>query len=106
MTANSATTPIFAAKFGWTEDQTKFNNSLISTAGVVGIALGSLFGGKTVTIGRRKATLITQTIGFIGGCLTQILNIPTLCIGRLLYGIAAGHSSIIMSKSIVETFPE
>ena len=58
-TANSQTPPIFAAKFGWTEEQTKLNNSIISTSGVVGMALGSIFGGKTITVGRRKATLMT-----------------------------------------------
>ena len=104
-TANSQTPPIFAAKFGWTEDQTKFNNSLINTSAVVGIALGSFLGGKTITYGRRKATLITQTIGLLGGCLTQVLSVPAICIGRCLYGIAAGHANIIMSKSIVETIP-
>ena len=30
---------------------------------------------------------------------------PTICIGRCMYGIAAGHANIIMSKSIVETIP-
>ena len=30
---------------------------------------------------------------------------PTICVGRCLYGIAAGHANVIMSKSIVETIP-
>ena len=69
-TANTQTTPIFQAKFGWTEAETKFNNTIITTSGVIGMALGSVFGGKTITIGRRKATIITQTIGLVGGLLT------------------------------------
>ncbi len=58
-TCNSLTPPIFAAKLGWSEDDTKFNNSLISTAGVIGMTIGSFLGGKTISIGRRKAALIT-----------------------------------------------
>ena len=58
-TCNSLTPPIFAAKFGWTEDQIKLNNALITTAGVVGMTLGSFLGGKTITLGRRKAALLT-----------------------------------------------
>ena len=104
-TANTQTTPIFQAKFGWDESETKFYNTIITTAGVIGMAIGSVFGGKTITIGRRKATLITQTIGFFGGLLTQIRTVPTICIGRLMYGLAAGHANIIMSKSINETVP-
>ena len=105
-TCNSLTPPIFAAKLGWSEDDMKFNNSLISTAGVIGMTIGSFMGGKTISIGRRKAALITQTIGLIGGGLTQILSVPTMCVGRILYGIAAGNASLIMAKGIVETVPE
>ena len=104
-TCNSLTPPIFAAKFGWTEDQLKLNNALISSAGVVGMTLGSFLGGKAITLGRRKAAILTQSTALVGGCLTQILNVPTICIGRLLYGIAAGTASLIMAKSIVETVP-
>jgi len=33
------------------------------------------------------------------------LHVWTLCLGRLLYGFAAGHLNIIMAKSINETIP-
>ena len=105
LTGNSLTPPIFAAKFGWTEEQTKLNNTLITTAGVIGMTLGSFLGGKIISLGRRKAALLTQAMALVGGCLTQILNVPTMCIGRLLYGIAAGTASLIMAKSIIETVP-
>ena len=104
-TCNVLTPPIFAAKFGWNEDQMKLNNALISSAGVVGMAIGCFLGGKAISLGRRKAAMLTQTIAFIGGCLTQVLNVPTICIGRLLYGIAAGNASLIMAKGIIETVP-
>ena len=55
LNGNTVVTPIFQAKFGWSDQETIFNNTLISTSAIVGMALGSLVGGKTVTIGRRKA---------------------------------------------------
>ena len=40
------TTNIFKAKYGWDEDETKLMNTIISTAGIIGIAIGSFTGGK------------------------------------------------------------
>ena len=54
---NSQTTSIFEARFGWDKEQTKFYNTLISTAGVIGNMIGALIGGKAITIGRRKAAI-------------------------------------------------
>ena len=69
-TAITQTTPIFVAKFGWDDGETKFYNTIITTCGVLGMAVGSVLGGKTITIGRRRATIITQFIGLVGGLLT------------------------------------
>ena len=69
------------------------------------MTVGSFVGGKTITLGRRKAAIIMQSIGLIGGLITQILTVPTISIGRFMYGVTAGHANIIMSKSINETVP-
>ena len=42
------TTPIFKAKFGWNEDDTKFYNTIITTAGVFGNMIGALIGGRAI----------------------------------------------------------
>ena len=104
-TGNAVTTPVFVARFGWDEAETNFNNSLINTSAVLGLTLGSLIGGKTITIGRRKAAFYMQSIAIVGALLTQVLNVNTICLGRFLYGITAGHANIIMGKSIDETIP-
>lgn len=58
LAGNSQTTPVFEAKFGWTEDETITNNTLISSAGILGFFLGSLVGGHLLRIGRRKAAIL------------------------------------------------
>ena len=50
------TIPVIAEKFEWGED-IKFYNTIITSAGILGLSLGSLLGGKTITIGRRKSAL-------------------------------------------------
>lgn len=50
--------------------------------------------------------MIVQLIAFVGGLLTMITTVPTICIGRFLYGVTAGHANIIMSKSLDETVPK
>ena len=70
MTANTNTYPIFAAKFGWDKKEKVFYNTLISTVAVVGLSLGTLVGGKTMTIGRRRALIIMEVVAFIGGLIT------------------------------------
>ena len=37
--------------------------------------------------------------------MTQYLSVPTLTVGRFMYGFAGGHLNIIMAKSIDETVP-
>lgn len=98
------TIPVLAEKFGWGEEIV-FYNTIITSAGILGLSTGSLLGGKTITIGRRKAALIMQIVALVGGIFTQYLHVATLCIGRFMYGFAAGHLNIIMAKSIDETMP-
>ena len=69
------------------------------------MTLGTVVAGKTITIGRRKAAIILQSVAFIGGLITLILTVPTICLGRFLYGFTAGHANIIMGKSLDETVP-
>ena len=55
---NTQTTPVFAAKFGWTEDETIRYNTIISSSGVVGLTIGSFMGGRLLALGRRNAMII------------------------------------------------
>ena len=34
------------------------------------------------------------------------MTVPTLIIGRIIYGFSAGTLSVVLGKSLVETIPE
>lgn len=102
---NTVITPVFQAKFGWTDDETIFNNTLISTSSIIGMMVGSLVGGKTITIGRRKAAIYVEILAIVGAGISLVRTVPTICLGRFLYSVTAGHTNIIMGKSIDETLP-
>lgn len=59
MTGNANTVPVFEAKFGWTKDETMLYNTIISTAAVVGITVGSFLGGVLLKFGRRRTVIIS-----------------------------------------------
>ena len=95
---NTVITPVFQAKFGWTDDETIFNNTLISTSSIIGMMVGSLVGGKTITIGRRKAAIYVEILAIVGAGISLVRTVPTICLGRFLYSVTAGHTNIIMGK--------
>ena len=47
-----------------------YYNTLISTVAVLGLSLGTLVGGKTMTKGRRRALIIMEVVAFVGGLIT------------------------------------
>jgi MFS family permease len=49
--------------------------------------------------------MITNVIVIVGSGLTLIMNYPMLCLGRFLYGVAAGAFSVFVPKYISETSP-
>ena len=94
-----------AVKFGWNEDETKFYNSLINLASIIGLALGCFFGGLIIPIGRRKTILIFNLLSIVGLSLSLILTFPTIIVGKLMFGITAGILSIACPKILDETIP-
>jgi len=97
--------PILAVKLDWDKQENVKYSTIITSAGIVGMSFGSLLGGRFINNGRRRGALIMCAIALIGGLLQQFLTIPTLVIGRVMQGFAAGTLSIVMVKSIVETIP-
>ena len=41
----------------------------------------------------------------MGAAITLVRTVPTICVGRFLYSVTAGHMNIIMGKAIDETLP-
>ena len=55
---NANTSVIFKDKLGWDENTSLVNNTIISTAGAIGVIVGSFMGGCVMKLGRRQTVII------------------------------------------------
>lgn len=106
LAGNSQTTDVFKAKYEWTEDETITYNTIISSAGIVGLTVGCIFSGSLIKAGRRKAAIVAQTLAIIGSLVTMLGGVAFFSIGRVILGAAAGCQIILFGKSINENMPE
>lgn len=102
---NTSSTPVFEAKFGWDKDETIFYNTVISSAAIVGLAVGSFLTGFILKLGRRKAAIVGHIIAISGSAIAMFCTVPTLTIGRFFIGFAGGVSNVVFGKMIGETIP-
>ena len=102
---NTNTTPVFEAKFGWDKEETIFYNTIISSAAIVGLVIGSFLTGFILKLGRRKAAITGHAIAISGSAIAMICTVPALTIGRFLIGFAGGVSNVVFGKMIGETIP-
>lgn len=56
-------------------------------------------------MGRRKTILIYNVLSTLSLCLTLILNLPAIAIGKLLFGFSAGVINVACPKLLDETVP-
>jgi len=87
---NTQTGLVLVAKFGWDDEQTKLNNSILTNISLIGIMVGAIFGGPIITYGRRRAVLLMSAVMVIGVVLTLIMTLPTMVIGLFITGFAGG----------------
>ena len=99
------TTPIFAAKLGWTSAETRRNNTLINFCSQVGKAIGATYGGQLIPYGRKKAFIGFNVASFVACLFMQILNVWTLCIGKFFHGIFVTVCHMAALKMVNETVP-
>jgi len=102
---NASCAPILIVQFGWDEEETKLYNSILSTIGLLGIMMGSIFGGPIITYGRRQAIFIMFFIMPIGVGLTLIRTLPTMVIGRFITGAVSSVYQMCNIKAVQETVP-
>lgn len=102
---NTQTAPVMVAKFEWDKADTKLYLSLIGNVSLLGVAIGSIFGGHLIDKGRRLAIFIMNALVIAGAALTLIRTVPTILIGRFMCGFAAGILNMCSMKSILETVP-
>ena len=79
---------------------------MLSTASIIGISAGSLFGGDFVKYtGPRKTIIIFNLLGLIGSILSLSLNLKVMCLGRFMFGTGGGVLLCATSKILEETIP-
>ena len=103
---NTQTTTIFEAKMGWTKDETIFYNTLISSAAIVGLVVGSFAGGPLIKNGRRRGALIVNALGIASAVFAMFGSTLFLTLGRFCNGFAAGTYNVIYGKMILENLPD
>ena len=109
---NGAVSFILSAKFGWNEDGSALTkNMFITNIGILGIAIGSVFGSKIIQVSKSKNISLKRllfyvnSVGLVANCIKLIENFPIILITRLIFGLVGGTSNVLLSKFITETVP-
>lgn len=68
--------------------------------GLIGVCIGSLFGGPLITGGRRRGIFIFSIVQLVGVTLTLIRTMPTMCIGRFIAGFSGGIFQMCNIKAV------
>lgn len=105
---NNQTAYIFTAKKGWDKQEEILFNTLLSTTGIFGIAIGSIFGSVIVNkIGLRNTMLAVQITNIIANVMKIVsLNIPLMIAGRVIFGLGTGINGFAFGKSLNEYIPQ
>ena len=69
------------------------------------MALGSVIGGKMMSIGRRLSMIISILISIAAVSVTLIKEFKVIMIGRFFYGLTSGMMSAIIARYVEETVP-
>lgn len=100
--------PALRYQQNWGNDQGRidFYITVLSTASIIGISAGSLFGGDCVKYyGPRKTIITFNCIGLLGSTLSLFLNFKLMCLGRLFFGLGGGVLLCATSRILEETIP-
>lgn len=102
---SNQTASIFAAKFNWSAEQTRVNNSIINFASQIGKTIGAYVGGRLIMLGRRPVFLWANVFSILACLIMQVPHMVTLTIGKFLHGILITIVQIAAIKMINETVP-
>jgi MFS family permease len=103
---NNQAGDVFKYKFGWTDKDADKSNTFISSAGILGLIIGSLLSTKIVVFGRRIIAILFSF--FIILVVSAMLIWPgfyMMCIGRVMTGFSAGVLITCVSLTLSETIP-
>lgn len=79
--------------------------TILATSSIIGICIGSLYGGEFMKLGRRSTIINFNIIGLLASLTIFTLNYKVMCAGRLLFGFSSGILLCATPKMIDETVP-
>jgi MFS family permease len=82
-----------------------FYTTILMSSCIVGIAIGSVFGGDFVKQGRRSTIINFNILGLIGSIMSIIPNFYVICAGRILLGFTCGVLLCATPKALDEVMP-
>lgn len=95
----------FILIFDWeAKDENKYL-AFIGSMGALGALFGTIFAGLIIDHGRRKVMLIFNSVSILGCFISCIQSIETVCLGRFIFGFAAGTYTVIVPTMISEIVP-
>ena len=77
----------------------------LTTAANLGATLSALFASSFMKYGKRTMFLVMNLFVIVGSCLSLIDNMTVICVGKILYGIAAGGMTVYSPNYISEIAP-
>lgn len=80
-------------------------STVLQSSCIVGIAIGSIYGGDFVKNGRRSTLLKFNVLGLLGSALSIVLNFYAICLGRFLLGFTCGVILCATPKCLDEVLP-
>ena len=106
LSGNNSVNDVIAAKLNWSTAETKLNNTIISSAAITGLIVGSVLSSKMVICGRRFCAILS-TILIIVSVIPTVVWVNLYCIagGRFVYGFAASVLVTCANLILAETVP-
>ena len=100
-TANDA----FVRLQNWDKEKATSFQTQAQTITTLGAAIGALFSGPVLSIGRWNCILLTNLFVIVGAGLTLIDDEYLVLVGRFFYGVSCGCFSVFCPKYISEVAP-
>lgn len=95
----------YQLSWGTDPDAIDFFTTVLNTSGIVGISIGSLYGGDFTSGGRRRTVIWFNALALVGTAFSLVLHFKIMCLGRFLFGLAAGVLLCATPKIMEETIP-
>jgi len=107
MAAPASATKALRYQLHWGDNLSRidFMSTVLQSSCIVGIALGSIYGGDFVKQGRRSTLVLFNVVGLVGSALSIVLNFWVICLGRMVLGFSCGVLLCATPKCLDEVLP-